>query len=55
MVIGWHAVSMSAGLFLIYLPFSPSSLIWPHEWAMVVGWVTFGAILYFLRRTVTSE
>ena len=35
---------------LIYLPGSPSALLWPYEWAMVLGWIILGVILWFWAR-----
>jgi amino acid transporter len=49
MPVGITAVLMSLGLFVIYLPGSPSALIWPYEWAMVLGWIVLGGILYVMR------
>ena len=48
--VGIIAATMSAGLFLIYLPGSPSALLWPYEWAMVLGWIILGVILWFWAR-----
>ena len=45
-VIGWAALILSIGLFSVYLPWSPSALVWPYEWAMVMGWAVLGAVLY---------
>jgi amino acid transporter len=47
-IVGWIAVILSAGLFCVYLPWSPSGLVWPYEWAMVLGWTVLGAGLYSL-------
>jgi len=49
MPVGITAVLMSLGLFVIYLPGSPSALMWPYEWAMVLGWIVLGGIFYLLR------
>ena len=45
-VVGYIALTMSMGLFTLYLPWSPSALIWPYEWAMVLGWIVLGAVFY---------
>ncbi len=45
-VVGGIAVVLSVALASLYLPWSPSALVWPYEWAMVLGWSAFGAILY---------
>ncbi|UCG72903.1 MAG: amino acid permease [Chromatiales bacterium] len=44
--VGWIALLLSGGLFALYLPWSPSALIWPWEWAMVLGWALLGAVFY---------
>ncbi len=40
--VGVTAVVLALGLLSLYLPFSPSSLVWPYEWAMVIGWAAIG-------------
>ena len=50
-VIGWIALVMALGLFTLYLPWSPAALVWPYEWAIVLGWAVLGALLYRLART----
>ncbi len=49
LLIGWIALILSIGLLTIYLPWSPSALVWPYEWAMVIGWTVLGAVLYRSR------
>jgi amino acid transporter len=34
----------------LYLPWSPSSLKWPQEWMIVLGWALLGMILALWRR-----
>ena len=43
--VGWIALVLSIGIAMLYLPFSPAALIWPHEWAIVFGWIVLGAAL----------
>ena len=43
-VVGWLAVVATVFFILLYLPGSPSALIWPEEWAIVLLWVALGAI-----------
>lgn len=43
-LVGRLALLLSIALGFLYLPGSPAALIWPYEWAMVLG----GAILGFL-------
>ena len=48
--VGKLALIVSIGLALLYLPGSPSALIWPQEWLIVILWVVLGGILYFAAR-----
>jgi APA family basic amino acid/polyamine antiporter len=50
MFVGYTALILSICIGLVYMPGSPSALIWPYEWAMVLGWIVLGAILYFIAR-----
>lgn len=50
--VGWLALLLSCGLFLVYLPGSPAALIWPYEWAIVAGWLILGIIFW---RTARKE
>ena len=43
--VGWIALVLSVAISFLYLPFSPAALIWPHEWAIVFGWILLGAAL----------
>jgi len=50
-LVGWLALLLSLGLGLLYLPGSPSALVWPQEWAIVIAWAFLGWVLYkFSRR-----
>lgn len=46
--VGVSAVLLAAALLSAYMPWSPSALIWPYEWAMVLTWAALGGLL-FLR------
>ena len=50
LLIGWIALILSVGLLTVYLPWSPAALVWPYEWAMVLGWTVLGVVLYRCRR-----
>lgn len=41
-------VTIVASLLLlnVYLPWSPSGLLWPNEWLMVIGWAALGALVF---------
>ena len=48
--VGLLALTLSVGLIFLYLPGSPSALIWPEEWIIFIGWCVFGLVLYFTAR-----
>jgi amino acid transporter len=50
-IVGVGAIVLSLALLCAYLPFSPSALIWPWEWLMVLGWTLIGALLWLRSRT----
>ncbi len=54
-VVGWLAVAATVFFVLLYLPGSPSALVWPEEWAIVLLWAAAGAALGAgLRRRVAA-
>jgi hypothetical protein len=54
-VVGWLAVATTAFFILLYMPGSPSALVWPEEWAIVLVWVGLGAALALgMRRRVAA-
>ena len=44
-LVGWSAVAATLFFLLLYLPGSPSALVWPQEWAIVLLWAGLGAVL----------
>ena len=44
-LVGWLAVVTTVLFMLLYLPGSPSALVWPEEWAIVLLWMVLGAAL----------
>jgi amino acid transporter len=44
--IGWLALLGSLGLLMLYLPGSPSALLWPVEWGLVGAWFVLGWVFY---------
>ena len=55
-VVGWLAVTTTAFFILLYMPGgSPSALVWPEEWAIVLVWGGLGAVLAVgMRRRVAA-
>jgi len=47
--IGWLALLGSLGLLGLYLPGSPSALLWPVEWGLVGAWFLLGFAFYRFR------
>jgi amino acid transporter len=43
-VLGPAALAATFIFVLLYLPGSPSALVWPQEWAIVVAWVALGVV-----------
>ncbi len=48
MVVGYAALILAIGLGVLYLPGSPSALLWPQEWGIVLAWALLGALLFAL-------
>ncbi|MGI9323070.1 MAG: APC family permease [Pseudomonadales bacterium] len=47
-LVGWAALVMSVAFGCLYLPFSPSALIWPYEWAVVLVGAGVGVCFYLV-------
>ena len=47
---GYVALALSLAFISLYLPFSPAALVWPYEWAIVIGWCLLGAFLLLIRQ-----
>jgi amino acid transporter len=48
--VGYGAIVLSVLLLSAYLPWSPSALIWPYEWLMILVWSVLGGLLFFAYR-----
>jgi APA family basic amino acid/polyamine antiporter len=46
---GYAALILSFALIFLYLPGSPSALVWPQEWGIILFWVALGLGLYSAR------
>ena len=49
--VGIAALVLSIGLGILYLPGSPSALLWPQEWAILIGWSVLGLLLFTVARS----
>jgi amino acid transporter len=49
-IFGPLAVIATVLFFFLYLPGSPSSLVWPYEWAVVIGWTLLGLPFFLAGR-----
>jgi len=54
MLVGYLALVMSFLLGLLYLPFSPSALLWPQEWIVVLAGALIGLVFYLTARSKGS-
>ncbi len=52
---GRVALICGAGLFCLYLPFSPSGLLWPQEWLIVLGMGLLGGVTYLTHRNAIAR
>jgi amino acid transporter len=46
--IGILALILSICLAFLYMPGSPSALLWPQEWVIIIGWSLLGALLFLV-------
>lgn len=53
-VTGYAATILSLGLIGLYLPGSPSALIWPWEWGIILFWVVLGALLFCSEKLMSQ-
>jgi len=51
-LIGGGAIVLAIALLSAYLPGSPSALVWPYEWAMILLWAALGLVLYIRYRWI---
>ena len=47
-LVGGIALVLSIGLALLFMPGSPSALLWPSEWVIFLGWGLLGVLMYFM-------
>jgi amino acid transporter len=52
-LVGYSAVVLAVTLLTAYLPGSPSALLWPYEWVMILVWATLGVVLWLRFRLRT--
>lgn len=46
-LVGWGAIILSVALLCAFLPGSPSALVWPYEWAVLLVWSMVGVLTWF--------
>ena len=53
--VGYAALILSLGMLVLYLPGSPSALVWPHEWMILLGGAGTGAVFFAWARSVRGR
>jgi len=53
--VGYTALVLSLGMMVLYLPGSPSALVWPHEWIILLGGALLGTVFYVWARSVRGR
>jgi APA family basic amino acid/polyamine antiporter len=53
--VGYSALILSLGMMVLYLPGSPSALVWPQEWMILVGGAATGAVFYLWARSARGR
>ncbi|HZJ83541.1 MAG TPA: APC family permease [Clostridia bacterium] len=48
--IGFIAIFLSLCMAILYMPGAPASLLWPYEWAIILGWSILGIIFFIWAR-----
>jgi APA family basic amino acid/polyamine antiporter len=48
--VGYAALVLSIGMMVLYLPGSPSALLWPQEWVILLSGAVIGAVFYVWAR-----
>lgn len=54
-LVGYGAIALAVALLTAYLPGSPSALLWPYEWAIVLVWAAVGLVLWLRYRVRTDS
>ena len=54
-LVGTLALLATVFFIYLYLPGSPSALIWPQEWLIVLIWALLGVTFFFIARGRVSE
>lgn len=52
--VGIVATALGLVLLSFYFPWSPSSLIWPYEWGIALGWAFLGLVCWLFRDSRTN-
>ena len=53
-LVGIIAIVLGLVLLSFYFPWSPSSLIWPYEWGIALGWALLGLVCWLFRDSRTN-
>lgn len=53
--IGVIAIILSFSMMLLYMPGASASLLWPYEWAIILGWIILGLVFYAWAQMSNEE
>lgn len=53
-LVGYGSIVLALGLLSAFLPWSPSALLWPQEWLLILVWAILGVVVYFGYRPVAG-
>jgi amino acid transporter len=53
--VGYTALILALGMMVLYLPGSPSALVWPHEWMILLGGALTGGVLFVWARSIRGR
>ncbi len=53
--VGVIAMLLSFGMAMLYMPGAPAALVWPYEWAIMLGWWILGGVLLVWTKLASGK